>query len=80
MAPAELESLLLTHPDVADAGVIGIPNPSAGELPKAFVVKKEGHQVTKEDINALVQSKYFYLLSAGSFPNWNFKPIGSCLK
>jgi acyl-CoA synthetase (AMP-forming)/AMP-acid ligase II len=38
VAPAELEALLITHPDVADVAVIGIPDEEAGELPKAFVV------------------------------------------
>ena len=36
--PAELEALLLTHPSVADAAVIGVADDEAGELPKAFVV------------------------------------------
>lgn len=39
VAPAELESHLLTHPHVADAAVIPVPDDAAGELPKAFVVK-----------------------------------------
>ena len=38
--PAELEALLLTHPAVADAAVIGVPDEDAGESPKAFVVRK----------------------------------------
>jgi acyl-CoA synthetase (AMP-forming)/AMP-acid ligase II len=38
VAPAELEALLLTHPEVLDAAVIGVPDVSAGEVPKAFVV------------------------------------------
>ena len=38
--PAELEALLLTHPDVADAAVIPCPDEEAGEVPKAFVVLK----------------------------------------
>ncbi|EIM79653.1 acetyl-CoA synthetase-like protein [Stereum hirsutum FP-91666 SS1] len=37
VAPAELEGHLLTHPDVADAGVIGIPDDYAGEVPLAFI-------------------------------------------
>jgi len=37
VAPAELEGFLLDHPDVADAGVVGMPDESAGELPLAFV-------------------------------------------
>lgn len=38
MAPAELEGHLLKHPDVADAGVIGIADDYSGEIPLAFVV------------------------------------------
>ena len=34
--PAELEALLLTHPDVADAAVIPCPDDEAGEVPKAL--------------------------------------------
>lgn len=37
--PAELEALILTHPNVKDVGVIGVPDESVGELPMAFVVK-----------------------------------------
>jgi len=40
VAPAELEALLLTHPAVADAAVIPIPDEEAGEVPKAYVVLK----------------------------------------
>ncbi|MCC5952358.1 MAG: AMP-binding protein [Acidimicrobiia bacterium] len=38
--PAELEALVVTHPEVADVAVVGIPDDEAGELPKAFVVRK----------------------------------------
>ena len=40
VAPSELEGLLLNHPDVADAAVIGIPDEYSGEVPLAFVVLK----------------------------------------
>ena len=40
VAPAELEGLLLKHPAVADAAVIGSPDQEAGEVPKAFIVRK----------------------------------------
>ncbi|SFR30157.1 Acyl-CoA synthetase (AMP-forming)/AMP-acid ligase II [Lentzea waywayandensis] len=38
VAPSELEEVLLTHPNVVDAVVVGVPDDLAGELPKAFVV------------------------------------------
>ena len=38
VAPAELEALIITHPEVADVAVIGVPDEEAGELPKAYVV------------------------------------------
>jgi acyl-CoA synthetase (AMP-forming)/AMP-acid ligase II len=41
VAPAELEAVLLAHPAVADACVIGIPDEEAGEIPKGFVVLQE---------------------------------------
>jgi 4-coumarate--CoA ligase len=48
--PAELEGLLLTHPAVADAAVIPVPDEEAGEVPKAFVVLKPGAEATPEEI------------------------------
>jgi len=42
VAPAELEDLLLGHPQVEDVAVMGIKDDYSGELPKAFVVLKDG--------------------------------------
>lgn len=41
VAPAELESLLLTHPSIADAAVVPAPDEEAGEIPMAYVVKRD---------------------------------------
>lgn len=56
--PAQLEDILLGHPGVLDAAVIGIPDSAAGELPKAFVVKQtNGMEVTEKELMDLVASK-----------------------
>lgn len=52
VAPAELEALLLTHPSIADAAVVGVPDDEAGERPRAFVVVKDGQHVSADDITA----------------------------
>jgi acyl-CoA synthetase (AMP-forming)/AMP-acid ligase II len=55
--PAELEALLLTHPAVADAAVIGAPDDEAGEIPSAFVVLKPGADATEADVMAFVANQ-----------------------
>jgi acyl-CoA synthetase (AMP-forming)/AMP-acid ligase II len=40
VAPAELEAVLVSHPAIADAAVVRVPDEQAGEVPKAFVVAK----------------------------------------
>ena len=50
--PAELEALLITHPEVADVAVIGVPDEEAGELPKAFVVRAPDSDVSEDDLIA----------------------------
>jgi len=54
VAPAELEALLLTHPSIADAAVIPSPDDEAGEVPKAFVVVRDGHGVTEGEVLSYV--------------------------
>ena len=52
VAPAELEAVLVSHPGIADAAVIGVPDDEAGELPMAFVIPAEGQSPSVEDIQA----------------------------
>jgi acetyl-CoA synthetase len=44
IGPFEVESALMEHPAVAEVGVIGIPDPVAGAVVKAFVVLRPGHE------------------------------------
>lgn len=55
VAPAELEAVLLANPAIADAAVIPVPDESAGELPKAFVVLKG--ETTPDEIMAFVAER-----------------------
>jgi acetyl-CoA synthetase len=47
IGPFEVESALMEHPAVAEAGVIGVPEPTAGEIVKAFVALKQGFEPTE---------------------------------
>jgi acyl-CoA synthetase (AMP-forming)/AMP-acid ligase II len=52
VAPAEIEAVLLSHPAVAEAAVVPSPDEDAGEVPKAFIVKRG--DLTAEEIMAFV--------------------------
>lgn len=51
----EVEAAIHKHPDVAEVAVIGVPHELRGEVPKAFVVLKEGRSLTAEDIRRFCQ-------------------------
>ena len=54
IAPAELEALLLSHPKVMDAAVIGVLDDEKEEIPKAFIVTAPDSGLTEDDIKAFV--------------------------
>ena len=54
VGPFEVESVLLEHPAVAEAGVIGKPDPEAHEIIKAFVTLRTGYEPTEELRRALL--------------------------
>jgi 4-coumarate--CoA ligase len=56
VAPAVLEAVLLTHPDVADAAVIGVQDEEGQEIPKAFVVIQSGSTLDEQTVMDFVAS------------------------
>ncbi|MGW0879855.1 4-coumarate--CoA ligase family protein [Streptomyces sp. NPDC002671] len=57
VAPAELEALLLTHPGVADAAVIGAYNDDGNEIPHAFVVRQPAIDLSENEIMLYVAER-----------------------
>lgn len=58
VAPAELEAVLLKHPKIEDAGVIGVPSQKgSGELPRAYIVAKQGQDLTEADVKTYIAER-----------------------
>lgn len=57
VAPAELEEIIRSFPNVSDAAVIGITDPKQGEAPRAYVVPKKDAKINITDLNNYVKSK-----------------------
>jgi long-chain acyl-CoA synthetase len=83
--PVEIERVLLEDERVEEVAVIGIPHGRLGEVPKAFVVLKEGADATEQELVALSQSKLanFKALEEVEFVDAGFFPrnaLGKVLK
>jgi fatty-acyl-CoA synthase len=52
VSPAEVEDLLLQHPDVAGAGVVGVPDAERGEMIVAFIVAETGRTAKVDEVEA----------------------------
>jgi acyl-CoA synthetase (AMP-forming)/AMP-acid ligase II len=48
--PAEVENFLMTHPQIAQAAVIGVPHPAMGESVRAFVIATPGSKLAPADV------------------------------
>lgn len=57
VSPSELEQILMTHPEVLDAAVGPVPDDIAGEIPRAYVVRRPGAEVSEETLVQYVAGK-----------------------
>ncbi|MFL4470818.1 AMP-binding protein [Tateyamaria armeniaca] len=64
IGPAEIEDCLMTHPDVATCGVVGKPDPLRTEIVKAYVVRRQGADVTPDALQDYVKER----LASYSYP------------
>lgn len=55
--PNEIDEVVLTHPDVADAGTVGVPDRLRGEKVVLFVVPREGKQLSQDDLLAYCRER-----------------------
>ncbi|EMA36179.1 acyl-CoA synthetase [Halococcus hamelinensis] len=67
IGPVEVEESLASHPAVADAAVVGVPDDERGEIPKAFVVCTAGHEASP-DLATEIQNHVKERLAAYEYP------------
>ncbi|KAK7329808.1 hypothetical protein VNO77_23988 [Canavalia gladiata] len=83
VAPAELEAMLIAHPNISDAAVVPMKDEAAGEVPVAFVVRSNGSKISEDEIKQYISKQVvFYkrinrVFFVGSIPK---APSGKILR
>jgi fatty-acyl-CoA synthase len=57
VAPGEIEAFLMSHPDVVQAFVVGVPDPKLNEAPVAYVIAAEGSRLTEDALRAFCRGR-----------------------
>jgi 4-coumarate--CoA ligase len=60
VAPAELEALLIAHPNISDAAVVPMKDEGAGEVPVAFVVRANGSKISEDEIKQYISKQVVF--------------------
>ncbi|XP_008805412.2 4-coumarate-CoA ligase 1-like [Phoenix dactylifera] len=60
VAPAELEAMLIAHPNIADSAVVSMKDDLCGELPVAFVVRSGGSEITEDEIKRYISKQVVF--------------------
>lgn len=60
VAPAELEAMLLTHPNISDAAVVPMIDEKVGEVPVAFVVRSNGSTTTEDEVKQFISKQVVF--------------------
>ncbi|KAG6772169.1 hypothetical protein POTOM_023566 [Populus tomentosa] len=60
VAPAELEAMLIAHPDIFDCAVVPMKDEAAGEVPVAFVVRANGSKITEDEIKQYISKQVVF--------------------
>nr|APZ73646.1 4-coumarate-CoA ligase-like protein 1 [Rubia cordifolia] len=60
VAPAELEAMLIAHPNVSDAAVVSMKDEAAGEVPVAFIVRSNGSKITEDEIKQYISKQVVF--------------------
>ncbi|KAJ8898452.1 hypothetical protein PR048_003812 [Dryococelus australis] len=72
ISPSELESILITHPAVKEAAVVGVPHKLYGEVPQAYVVRQPGTNAEAQEIEDYLngEAKVIFICAVAIHRYW----------